>query len=334
MMNNYKTTFIHTGIWIILLVFSSSLLHAQNDPFARNYTLDTNDSRHITQVYRTHKQLFNEQRYYEILSFLSKEFENENYIWTDTTNLAEKSKALKAFNSFLSKLDSISSSSPDDLSAIAGGFFRIKPPTISGKPLRFFENEFEILVTDSALTHEAAIDLRYRMHTAQSVLDSLTQEGRLILEKDLRELNKDWENFHFNGKAQYPWEFLANSLLLSNKRPLVKPPKRQLVLLHPNISFELNANDIDAIKANQVFSIEVLGAAWNFNDYTDNLAVSGVVSFSNNLGNGYGGMVTWNDTQFGLIRHTNTKQTNLIITLDLLKLVQKGKTQWENIREQ
>jgi hypothetical protein len=231
------------------------------------------------------------------------------------------------------QLSNLIKSNPVDLSSLKGAFFKKKLTTNSGKPIRFFKDEFLINVEPNNISKDAAIDLIYRMDTANRVLNLITKHDREGFEIYLKNLNTQWDNFHFKAKSQYPWEFAINSFLLKNKRPIVKPPSKQLILLHPNISLELDTSDLDALKTYQVFNIELLGMAWNYNNYSDYFSVSGLLTLNNDLGNGYGGMLSWNDFQLGVVHHTSIKKTNLIITIDLIKFIQKGVTKWDNIRD-
>jgi hypothetical protein len=334
-MKSYKRYFRITGPALLLVIFiATNSVFAQN-PFANQFQFENDDPRYFEQVKEKYKQSFDQDLYVEILKLLKKDFTNKHNL-PDNDAKEYQTKFIDALDQFMYKLDLCIKN--DSLDRIKGGFFELAQASPFGNPpLRYFAKypEFEIEVTSSNLDTADAIDLRYRMNTLQLVADEITQNSRVALEKSLVRLNTQWDNFHFSAKSQYPWEFAANSLILKwgNKRPLVKPPSSQLIFLHPNVSLEMDFSNKGAFKANQFFNIEVAGMAWNFNNYEDYLAASFLFGFSNNLGNGYGGMFSYNGTQAGFVFHENTgKQVHFVLTLDLFKIIQNSKSQWGNIR--
>ncbi|MBD3616693.1 MAG: hypothetical protein HUJ22_08970 [Gracilimonas sp.] len=323
---------------LLFIMFVSGLqpgIHAQNDPYENNYDFDEKDSRHFEQVEDRYHNYFVEGEYELILESLLLDFLDQDSLWAEDKVLDEKRKFITAVTAFINTYKKVKKGGID-ADQIDNNFADIEQyDAFFGTPLSYFSSdpELKITITPDSLDSLHVIDLRYRIHAIQRIADRMTNDDRIEAERTLNELNEQWDNFHFKGKSQYPWEFLVNSWLLREKGALTEPPKSQLVLLHPNISFELDTGDLDALKSYQVFNVEVLGVAWGFNNYTSSLGISGAVSFSNQFGNGYGGMLSWNNFQLGALYHNSIKRVNLLVTMDLLKLIQNGEKQWESLRE-
>lgn len=322
--------------FLFSLILVSPFVSAQN-VYDSNFSFKEDDSRNLVAVKKKYHSELEKGAYVRVYSKLLEEFRSQDGLWTADSVQDEKERFILGLEQFIRDLTVIYSADNPKNDSLKGGRFSVTAPNAFGGQLglKYYDtnDELRIIVIKDSLGTAEAEDLRYRMNTLQKLTDELSKESRLAVQKKLVSLNRQWDNYHFSGKSQYPWEFLINSLFYSGKRPLISPPKSQLILLHPNLSLEIDFTDIGSLKSYESLNIEVLGFARNIDDFKKSIGASFAVSLNNTLGNGYGGIISINSSQLGILYHPDSKSSALLITLDILKLVQNGKSQWDKLRE-
>ncbi len=311
-------------------------LYAQEWPYSNSFEPDTNDPRYFENVKNQFSEYLIDQRYSNIIWYLKIDFEHQSTLWQVDSLQYLKNNFINAIEHFYAHIDSIFKDDSKGIDDIHGAFFlstpgRRTPPT----PLKFFSGtEFEFSLTSYKIPHEEAEDLRYRINTLHRITDIINNDSRLDLQRELNRLNNQWRNFHFSGRSQYPWEFIANNLFVyRSKRPMVKPPGFSLIFLHPNASISLDFTDSDHLKTHQTLSLEVIGGAFSFNDFKSNAGLSYLFVVNNSLGNGHGIMLSYNNFKMGTVWHDEfLKGTNLVFSLDLFKLFGSSKEMLESLR--
>ena len=122
--------------------------------------------------------------------------------------------------------------------------------------------------------------------------------SRLVRDIDAARLR--WQVSLDQRYAQYPWEMLANSVLIGAP-DIEHPPLDQVILVHPALGVELSGSRFSEWVGKETLSVEVLGyLRYRWKDRARPAAglrwfgLSGVLTFRSDVGTGVGVMVHWN----------------------------------------
>lgn len=94
------------------------------------------------------------------------------------------------------------------------------------------------LTFDAATPPGIRRDLCWRAFTLERLLNAYGATARQRALNELNRLVGLWNNFNNNSYSQYPWELFINGLSKPGPGDLM-PPRRQWVILHPNIGVEV-----------------------------------------------------------------------------------------------
>jgi hypothetical protein len=108
------------------------------------------------------------------------------------------------------------------------------------------------------LSDDQLRSLCYTSHNVHRYHERLTRWARLRSQAELQLLADRWRAFNDVGMTPYPWELMGNRLTgwLGSSDELA-PPRRQMILLRPQVGAELDSHFNDR---QNVVSVELIGA--------------------------------------------------------------------------
>ena len=139
----------------------------------------------------------------------------------------------------------------------------------------------------------------------------------------IKKAEKRWRSYIFDGFSQYLWEALLNGHLTSFD--IQHPPKLQYLLLHPELSFEVKTDNLQA--KIEVLTVEVIGILRYQNEWKNFYGLSLIVNMRDDLWAGVGALVHYNMYSLGIVWHDIDDDGNrfddppfLTVGIDLYKL--------------
>ena len=207
------------------------------------------------------------------------------------------------------------------IESYATGIFQMD--VSSGFVVFFSGTNDEIKLIPENLNELQAKKVRDTLQTINAFLHKIKKKEREKLIKSIKRAHERWKNFIFDGFSQYPWEALLNGYFTSFD--IQYPPKVQYIVLHPELSFELKTDNLQAKL--EVLTVEVLGLLRYKNNWKNFFGVSFIVNMREDLGAGIGGMIHYNMYSLGIVWHDVDDDGNrfndppfITVGLDLYKL--------------
>ena len=143
-------------------------------------------------------------------------------------------------------------------------------------------------------------DILYRADAMRRLMEEFRKPMLSRLVRDIDAARLRWQVSLDQRYAQYPWEMLANSVLIGAP-DIEHPPLDQVILVHPALGVELSGSRFSEWVGKETLSVEVLGyLRYRWKDRARPAAglrwfgLSGVLTFRSDVGTGVGVMVHWN----------------------------------------
>ena len=200
-------------------------------------------------------------RWDKVFEFILKDFENSNVDWTGKEDVKKKAEKemknlIKAYKETI--VNSLLKAKTEELigkflDQYATGMFQ--PDVSSGFVIFFSQTENEIKILPQILNEKQAKEIRDKLQTINALLHKLKENERKKVISAIKKAEKRWRSYIFDGFSQYPWEALLNGYLTSFD--IQHPPKLQYLLLHPELSFEVKTDNLQA--KIEVLTVEVIG---------------------------------------------------------------------------
>ncbi len=268
-------------------------------------------------------------RWDKVFEFILKDFENSNVDWTGKEDVKKKAEKemknlIKAYKETV--INSLLKAKTEELigkflDQYATGIFQ--PDVSSGFVIFFSQTENEIKILPQILNEKQAKEIRDKLQTINALLHKLKEKERKKVISAIKKAEKRWRSYIFNGFSQYPWEALLNGHLTSFD--IQHPPKLQYLLLHPELSFEVKTDNLQA--KIEVLTVEVIGILRYQNEWKNFYGLSLIVNMRDDLGAGVGALVHYNMYSLGIVWHDIDDDGNrfddppfLTVGIDLYKL--------------
>jgi len=159
----------------------------------------------------------------------------------------------------------------------------------------------------------------------------------------LARLRDDWAWFLAEGLGQFPWERAMNAAL-DRRGGIDVLPKRQWVLFHPSVAFEIDEADLDLdnLRVQEALLVEPLGfVRYEFGGTPDKAerslwGASLLLSVRNDRDPGYGLLLRRGTLGLGAISRevvgeddSATDEVSVVLTMDVLGRLQKGQEKYQ-----
>jgi len=146
-----------------------------------------------------------------------------------------------------------------------------------------------------------------------------------------------WENFQSRGYVMFPVEALVNSWV-SLGRPALEPPTKQLVVLHPSVSMQVDLPLTKTIKGRDALLLEPLGILFYNGDRDAYWGVTSAVGFAEGTGPAFGGVL--HVSRFGHAGYAYRATSNagdahhvITISADLFRSLSRLPETWQKERD-
>lgn len=112
-----------------------------------------------------------------------------------------------------------------------------------------------------ALPDPQAEDLLYRIDTVHRLLTDFKKPAIGQTMGAIRNAQARWEIYLREGMSQFPWEAAFNSWTIGADN-IQYPPKRQWILMHPELGVEASTRSLKEVTAKESLAIELFGHVW------------------------------------------------------------------------
>ncbi len=143
-----------------------------------------------------------------------------------------------------------------------------------------------------------------------------------------------WDRFNATSYSMYPWELWANSL--GTRRTSLVPPRRQVVFLHPSVSFGVTGGALEDLQRQDLAALEVAGLLVYNAPRTWYGGASVLVTLPAQGGPGVGGLVHLSPTLRGgyVFRLADGGSGgSVVVSLDLYKALTGIPARLQTLRE-
>jgi hypothetical protein len=222
--------------------------------------------------------------------------------------LRELNERFSRFDANLAAADKEGETLDSFLARTPTGLFQFPCPDgvcFSGKGYALPYSEIE------ALPDPLAEDLLFRIDTVNHLLTDFKQPAIRQTVRAIENAQARWEIYLREGMSQFPWEAAFNSWTIGADN-IQYPPRRQWILIHPELGVEVSTRSLKEVTAKESLAIELFGHVWyrwrNLNQPEKGLrwwGISAAVSLRDDLRPGVGFIahygrfvtlgITWHD---------------------------------------
>lgn len=160
-------------------------------------------------------------------------------------------------------------------------------PFVEGEEAEFFPDSDTPMLVDASMDASAIRTLCWHAISADWLLLSYGDDARARAASSLKAAVRMWDSFNARGYSQYPWEVAINGRGVRGDDWL-KPPSRQIVLLHPSIGIEAAGTTLKRLRRHDVVMVEPLGLLFYRADRSSYFGASAVVSLPSDADAGIG----------------------------------------------
>lgn len=175
-----------------------------------------------------------------------------------------------------------------------------------------FNGEIDLSVCDAARTDQND-ELRYYAHAFENIGNLEQSKARMKTATAIRDIEKDFDQLLFQGFPMFPWESLANSWFLTDKRMAKGAPYDQLVLGHLSVGASASTERFSKAKLGWGLAVEPLG--WvhypRAGKHQRWWGVSSLIFLRNGEGLGAGFALRYNQFSAGLTWHDSNDNNRL-----------------------
>jgi hypothetical protein len=148
----------------------------------------------------------------------------------------------------------------DDLLATrpTGLFQLVNETWFSGRPFAVMVEEVE------ALPPPRFEDFMHRVTVAERLLREMARPNRAAAVAAIAAAAERWRQYVFEGRSQYPWEMALNGVTTAGRSDIQNPPRRQWILLHPEVGVEIGRGGADGayVTGKESALVQALGHVW------------------------------------------------------------------------
>ncbi|MBM3817603.1 MAG: hypothetical protein FJW14_01105 [Acidimicrobiia bacterium] len=107
-------------------------------------------------------------------------------------------------------------------------------------------------------------DFMHRVTVAERLLREMARPNRAAAVAAIAAAAERWRQYVFDGRSQYPWEMALNGLTTAARSDIQNPPRRQWVLLHPEVGVEMGRGGAngDYVTGKESALVQALGHVW------------------------------------------------------------------------
>jgi hypothetical protein len=107
-------------------------------------------------------------------------------------------------------------------------------------------------------------DFMHRVTVAERLLREMARPNRAAAVAAIAAAAERWRQYVFDGRSQYPWEIALNGLTTAARSDIQNPPRRQWVLLHPEVGVEIGRGGADGayLTGKESALVQALGHIW------------------------------------------------------------------------
>jgi hypothetical protein len=139
------------------------------------------------------------------------------------------------------------------------GLFQLVDETwFSGRPFALTVERVE------ALPAARFDDFMHRVTVAERLLREMARPNRAVAVAAIAAAAERWRQYVFDGRSQYPWEMALNGATTAGRSDIQNPPRRQWILLHPEIGVEVGRGGAGGayVTGKESALIQALGHVW------------------------------------------------------------------------
>lgn len=147
-------------------------------------------------------------------------------------------------------------------------------------------------------------------------------EGRRAAVRQAQAVNDAYENWLFNGLAQWPWELWLNGTRLSRDFT-APPPRSQWIALRPNASLVANFDSFEDSALDFALTFEPIGFVryMDGSNYGRWWGISPMLTLTTDHGAGYGLLGRYNEFTVGAAYHERDSEVLWYFSVDLYRFV-------------
>jgi hypothetical protein len=241
---------------VLLLLPAWAATFAAVDP--EGWSPDPNDHRSFKAVSGRYQAALEAGDYPLVLKSLRNDLEGSG-AWS--RDEPEYQKLLAAMDLVIARFEHFDVDLARDDPATAVDVFLDRYPTGLFQPVNhaWFRDDLRVTYDEvEALPVPKGEDFLYRAGTFGGVLWEFKKPAWLEALRNVRLAAKRWEIRLGQGMSMYPWEAAFNEKAVG-AGTIQDPPLRQWILLHPEAGVEITQDDLDDLRAKEVFLIEVFG---------------------------------------------------------------------------
>lgn len=125
-----------------------------------------------------------------------------------------------------------------------------------------FRDDLEVSYDDVAqLPRAQAEDFLYRVQTIDQLLNDFKRPAIEATVNAIAAAERRWDLYLKEGMSQFPWEAAINGWLIGGGS-IEFPPRRQWIVLHPELGVEVSTDGLESLRAKESGTIELLGHVW------------------------------------------------------------------------
>lgn len=200
----------------------------------------------------------------------------------------------------------------------------------------------DTIVFNKNNTEKYQIELLLQWNTAIKAM--LLLKDSSLVRIQFENIDKAYEryyNYIFKGMFQYPWESAINDCIFSKRINQDGPSSRQLIVLHPSVVIQLNADKLANLFKDplikEALSVDVIGYVWYYSNFKRYFALSAPINFRSDMGAGPGIKLHFSQFNIGFNWHDADRKKGLDATpfvslsVNLFKKYQEDRGRYEKI---
>jgi len=159
-------------------------------------------------------------------------------------------------------------------------------------------------------------EVRYFAHAFENLGNLMLSAPRKATAERIKRIEAEFDQMLFHGFPMFPWETLANSLLLTDRKIANGPPNNQLILFHLGTGVETHVASFSQARLGAVLSVEPLG--WIYypkgKEHRTWWGAALLTTFRGDAGMGAGAALHYQNFSLGLTWHDTDGDNRLFDT--------------------